>query len=117
MSAPSEISGRELIHHIGKAGVDVATFYVAQTGGGCATIEGGPMVMNEFDEPSFAILIGPGTYDWNCSGDSVFYNDELIVGPGWDQDEYRIFKTDQMVALGGYVAELIARAPEVVSAP
>jgi hypothetical protein len=56
------------------------TAYVAQTGGGCATIYVGPWFRDEFGDQHPAFMVGPGHF--NSDGTAHAYAEELSCGDG-----------------------------------
>ena len=91
-------TGRQCLDAIAKATNLPA--YVEMTGGGVATI-----YVGERDEDDrFLLAIGPGTFHWtDDGGDSVFYAEDLNVGPDDDGEGINLTPTtlDQLTQAVG----------------
>ena len=79
-AATATFTGSQIVDAI-RAVTDLPVF-IAQTGGGVATI-----FIDENKETAEPIgeaarlAVGPGTYNWNIPGDSIFYAEDLSIGP------------------------------------
>lgn len=116
---PTEVSAKTLLSTLAAVVGDRPAF-VAQTGGGVATIYVGEP---ETDEHPYELAIGPGSYDWTDPDASSFSFAELYVGP--DDDGETTPATVRTLAqvseaamyhlgdLGELPAELAPEAPTV----
>ena len=75
----NEFYGEELVKALKEAGFKTA--FVEQTGGGTATIYARKTEEDTpYKERDEHVLGGPGSFDWENSGKSVFTSDEFAIG-------------------------------------
>lgn len=97
----NEFYAKPLILELNRLGM---TAIVEQTGGGTATLS----VQN--DASHERILAGPGSYDWNNAGISVFTTEEFCIGEdAYDNnDELKDYDPESVPANVGDSIEAIA---------
>lgn len=73
-----EVSGDQVLAAVWEATSLPA--YIEHTGGGCATVQIGYLGPDD----RYTLLIGPGTFNWADSSRSIFYLDDMYIGPDDD---------------------------------
>ena len=105
--AAASFTYADLIGALVAAGVDASSFVCEQTGGGTATVYGGPRrAHSEYaDAWSYEVIMGPGCYDWDAPTRSVFYWDEVNVSRDDDDDSYGV----SVATMAELVAAIVCR--------